>query len=195
MTPEQIRAMREGKPLSKQPINQQQMAMVPAGTEQNMMIDPMMGGAMIDPSMYNPALVGSGGPNIKTMDRWVSVKFPKSKEDREKVWVTETDLIEELVKANVPKEEYNWFVREYYEIEAVRGGDGNQKWAEQRQRVFLLKLELTRARPDNKDQGMRDALLLLTQNINQKSDVKMPNDNVNTGGSGGFFGLLRRGDR
>lgn len=188
MTPEQIRAIRNGQ----QPAGQNPMAMVPTGQDPNMMMDPMMAGGMMpmDPGMYNPMMAGQNTPNIKTMDRWMSVRFPK-KEDSGKLGITETDLIEELVKANVTKEDYNWFVREYYEIEAVRGGDGNEMWFEQRQRKFLLKLELTRARSDNKDAGMRDALLLLTQNINQKSDVKMPSENLNPATNGGFFGLLR----
>jgi hypothetical protein len=105
--------------------------------------------------------------------------------------MTETDLAEELAKANLVKEEYNWFVREYSEIEAIAGGDGNQKWVQSRQRKFMLKLEMTRSRTDNKEVGMRDGTLLLTQNISQKSDVKMPTENTNPVNNGGFFGLLR----
>lgn len=192
MTPEQMRAIRSGQKMP--PGAQQQMMMVPqaAGPVMppggEMMMDPSM--MMMDPSMYNPMLAGTGGPNVQTMNRWLTPQLPKT-EDLDRFWVTETAMIEELAKANLTKDEYNWFVREYAEIEAIAGGDGNEKWVRSRQRKFLMRLEATRSRPDNKEIGVRDATLLLTQTINQKSDVKMPSENLNPVNNGGFFGILR----
>lgn len=177
MTPEELRMMRAGQKVN---VNQ---PMIGDGTmsEQQMM-------AM--ESMYNPMMQMGGSPDIKRVDRWLQYKHPSEK-DAGKFWVTETDLAEELAKANLTKEEYNWFVREYSEIEAIAGGDGNEKWVQSRQRKFMMKLEMTRSRTDNKEVGMRDGTMLLTQNINQKSDVKMPTENTNPVNNGGFFGLLR----
>lgn len=180
MTPEELRMMRNGQ---KVPMQQQQMI----GDGSQAMSEQQM---MAMEAMYNPMMNMGGSPDIRRVDRWLQYKLPDDK-DVGKFWVTETDLAEELAKANLTKEEYNWFVREYSEIEAIAGGDGNQKWVQSRQRKFLMKLELTRSRTDNKEVGMRDGTLLLTQNISQKSDVKMPSENTGPAESGGFFGLLR----
>lgn len=180
MTPEELRMMRQGQ---KVPVQQPMFGDGSQMSEQQMM-------AM--ESMYNPMMNMGGSPDIRRVDRWLEYKIP-GKDDADRFWMTETDLAEELAKANLVKEEYNWFVREYAEIEAIAGGDGNQKWVQSRQRKFMLKLEMTRSRTDNKEVGMRDGTLLLTQNINQKSDVKMPNENPNPVPTGGFFGLLRGG--
>lgn len=177
MTPEELRMMRAG-----QKVNCQQPMLGDGSMSEQQMI------AM--ESMYNPMMQMGGSPDIKRVDRWLQYKHPESK-DTGKFWVTETDLAEELAKANLTKEEYNWFVREYSEIEAIAGGDGNEKWVQSRQRKFMMKLEMTRSRTDNKEVGMRDGTLLLTQNISQKSDVKMPSENPNPVNNGGFFGLLR----
>lgn len=146
--------------------------------------------AAMDAAYYNPMMNMGGPPDIRRVDRWLQYKTPKA-EDTGKFWVTETDLAEELAKANLTREEYNWFVREYAEIEAISGGDGNEKWMESRQRKFMMKLNMTRSRSDNRELGLRDGTLLMTQNVNQKSDVKIPSENMNPGNNGGFFGLLR----
>ena len=172
--------MRQGQ---KVPMQQQQMI----GDGSAAMSEQQM---MAMEAMYNPMMNMGGSPDIRRVDRWLQYKLPDDK-DVGKFWVTETDLAEELAKANLTREEYNWFVREYSEIEAIAGGDGNQKWVQSRQRKFLMKLEMTRSRTDNKEVGMRDGTLLLTQNISQKSDVKMPSENTSPAESGGFFGLLR----
>jgi hypothetical protein len=125
------------------------------------------------------------------VDRWLQYKHPKS-EDVNKFWVTETDLAEELAKANLTKSEYDWFVREYTEIESIAGGDGNEKWVQSRQRKFMMKLNATRSRSDNPERGLRDGTLLMTSNISQKSDVKIPSDVPASGNpQGGFFSFLR----
>lgn len=183
MTPEQLRAMRNGQPI---PQNQ---SMVSDGTmsqqeQQQMMQQQMM------MEQYNPMLNMGGPPDIRRVDRWLQYKVPNEK-DSDKFWMTETELAEELAKANLVKEEYNWFIREYAEIEAISGGDGNEKWLQSRQRKFMLRLNLTRSRSDNKEMGLRDGTLLMTQNVNQKSDVKMPSENLNPNNNGGFFGFLR----
>lgn len=186
MTPEQLRAMRTGQ---RQP--QQQMAQ----PSDMMMMDPNAPASAADmammESMYNPMLSMGGAPDIRRVDRWLQYKVP-TKEEEDKFWVTETALAEELAKANLTKEEYNWFVREYAEIEAIAGGDGNSKWVQSRQRKFMMKLNATRSRSDNKEHGLRDGTLLMTQNTRQESAVKMPSENLNPGDNGGFFGFLRR---
>ena len=180
MTPEQLRAMRNGQTI---PDSQQ---MIGDGTmspqEQQQMV------AM--EAMYNPMLQMGGAPDIRRVDRWLQYNVPKN-EDANKFWLTETALAEELAKANLTKEEYNWIVREYAEIEAINGGDGNEEWVKSRQRKLMLKLNMTRSRSDNPERGLRDGTLLMTQNVNQKSDVKMPTENMNPQNTGGFFGFLR----
>ena len=174
--------MRQGQQVPRQG----QQAMIGDGTmsvqEQQQM--------MAMEASYNPMLQMGGAPDIRRVDRWLQYKVPK-KEDIDKFWVTETELAEELAKANLTKEEYNWFVREYSEIEAIAGGDGNERWMQSRQRKFMMKLNMTRARSDNKEMGLRDGTLLMSQNVNQKSDVKMPSENLNPQNNGGFFGFLR----
>ena len=185
MTPEQLRAMRTGqKPQMQQGASSDMMLMDPnaPATAADM--------AMME-SMYNPMLSMGGAPDIRRVDRWLQYNVP-NKDDVDKFWVTETALAEELAKANLTKEEYNWFVREYAEIEAIAGGDGNAKWVTSRQRKFMMKLNATRSRSDNKEHGLRDGTLLMTQNVNQKSDVKVPSENLSPGDNGGFFGFLRR---
>ena len=180
MTPEQPRAMRQG-----QKVQQDQPMITDGGMsmqEQQQM--------MAMEQMYNPMLSMGGAPDIRRVDRWLQYKVPEDK-DVDKFWVTETALAEELAKANLTKEEYNWFVREYSEIEAIAGGDGNEKWMQSRQRKFMMKLNMTRARSDNPEKGLRDGTLLMTQNVNQKSDVKMPTDNMGGPEAGGFFGLFK----
>lgn len=187
MNPTQLRAMREGKPIP--PDNQVAAQMGPP-----MLTDgsqPMMDPNMMMDMGYNPMLQMGGPPDIRRVDRWLQYK-PLKKEDEGKFWVTETELAEEQAKGNLTREEYNWFIREYAEIEAIAGGDGNEKWVRSRQRKFMQKLILTRSRSDNKEIGLRDGTLLMTQNVNQRSDVKMPTENLNpSGGNGGFFGFLR----
>jgi hypothetical protein len=181
MTPQELRAMRRG---DKVPV-QQGPPMLGDGSqmsEQQMM---MMEAA------YNPMMQMGGSPDIRRVDRWLQYKVP-NESDNGKFWVTETALAEELAKANLTKEEYNWFVREYAEMEAIAGGDGNEKWLASRQRKFMMRLEATRSRTDNKELGLRDGTLLLTQNIQQKSDVKMPTENQGNLNAGGFLGLWGR---
>jgi len=184
MTPEQLRAMREGRPI---PPTMQQQALLGDGAglspeEQAMMMAEMQGG-------YNPMLAGAGQPDIRRVDRWLQYKAPKG-EDVGKYWVTETELAEELAKANLTKEEYNWFVREYTEIEMIGGGDGNAKWVLRRQREFMMKLNMTRSRSDNPERGLRDGTLLMTQNTTQKSDVRIPTEQQTP--TDGLFSFLRR---
>ncbi len=142
----------------------------------------MMGG-------YNPLMMSGGQPDIKRVDRWLRVKVPQGA-DADKFWMTETDLLEELAKSNLTGKEYNWFIREYAEIEAIAGGDGNEMWAKSRQRKFLLRLNLARSRVDNKEVGMRDAAWLMGQNINQKSNVVMPAEENQSAAASGRRGLL-----
>lgn len=179
MTPEQLRAMRNGQPIPQQ----QQMigdGAMAAQEQQMMMMD----------AGYNPMLGMGGSPDVRRVDRWLTTKIP-AEENIEKFWFTETELAEELAMGNFTKEEYNWIIREYAEIEAIAGGDGNEKWVQSRQRKLFLKIKATRSRSDNKEIGLRDGTLLMTQNINQKSDVKMPSENLNPANNGGFFGFLR----
>lgn len=111
-------------------------------------------------------------------------------EDINKFWMTETELAEELAMANLTKEEADWFYREYLEVEAIAGGDGNELWKQSRQRKFLLKLKLTRSRSDNPERGLRDGTMLNTQNVNQKSDVRIPTESQQA--PPGFFSFLRK---
>ena len=180
MTPQELRAMRNGERVQMQGQGMISDGSMPMNEQQMMMME----------AAYNPMMQMGGAPDIRRVDRWLQYKVPKD-EDVDKFWVTETELAEELAKANLTKEEYNWFVREYSEIEAISGGDGNERWMQSRQRKFMMKLNMTRARSDNKEMGLRDGTLLMSQNVNQKSDVKMPTENTNPMGSGGFFGLLR----
>jgi hypothetical protein len=147
---------------------------------------------MMQEMAYNPMIAGGGQPDIRRVDRWLEYKIP-TEENKDKFWVTETGLAEELAKANLTKDEYNWFVREYTEIEAIAGGDGNEKWVQSRQRKFMMKLNMTRSRSDNPERGLRDGTLLMTSNINQKSDVRMPSEsNGNQGvNNGGFFSFIK----
>ena len=108
MTPEELRMMRNGQ---KVPMQQQQMI----GDGSQAMSEQQM---MAMEAMYNPMMNMGGSPDIRRVDRWLQYKLPDDK-DVGKFWVTETDLAEELAKANLTKEEYNWFVREYSEIEAI----------------------------------------------------------------------------
>jgi hypothetical protein len=181
MTPQELRAMRRGERVQ---IPSGQSQMIGDGspmTEQQMM---MMEAA------YNPMMQVGGSPDVRRVDRWLTTKIPRE-DDVHKFWFTETELAEELAMGNFTKEEYNWFIREYAEIEAIAGGDGNEMWVRSRQRKLFLKIKATRSRSDNKEVGLRDGTLLMTQNVSQKSDVKMPTENQNQVNAGGFFGLLR----
>lgn len=190
MSPEELRRLRTGQ----QPQGQQPMI-----TDGSMSQSDAAAMAMMDPTGmmgYNPLLGAGGQPDIKRVDRWLRYTPPKG-DDVNKFWMTETELAEELVKANLTVKEFNWFIREYAEIEAIAGGDGNAKWVQSRQRKFMLKLQMTRARSDNHEVGMRDVGWLMGQNINQRgvSEVKMPSEDTNTKavGGGGFLGIFRRG--
>ena len=183
MTPEQLRMMRQGQKPQMQQQDPNMALMDPSmqqPSQQEMMMD----------QMYNPMLQMGGAPDIRRVDRWLQYKVARDS-DANKFWVTETELAEELAKANLTKEEYNWFVREYAEIEAIAGGDGNEKWVQSRQRKFMQKLIMTRSRSDNPEKGLRDGTLLMTQSVKQESTVKMPSENLNPQNNGGFFGFLR----
>lgn len=175
-----IRSGEQPQDPNQQVMDPQQMAMMQAG------VDPMMMGGI---GGYNPLAFGSS-PDTRRIDRWLEYRKLKP-EDEGKFWVSETDLAEELTKANLTREEAQWFNREYFEIETLAGGEGNEEWVKSRQRRFMVKLRITRSRSDNKEIGIRDATLLNTQNVNQVSQVKMP-EAENTGGGGGWFGLGRR---
>lgn len=191
MTPEELRRLRTGQmPQQQQMIGDGMSGMTEAEMQNEMALQQaMMSGGM----GVNPMLMSGGQPDIKRVDRWL--KYPIiSSEDSGKFWLTETELAEELVKANVDQKLYNWAVREYTEIEALAGGDGNEEWVKSRQRKLMFKIRLTRSRPDIREMGMRDAHHLLGQNVTNKSEVKMPTvDTENKGsGGGGFFGIFRR---
>jgi hypothetical protein len=184
LTPEQIRAMRSGSPM---PMHQQMI-----GDGSQMSPQDMQRQMQMEEAMYNPMMGMGGAPDIRRVDRWLQYKVP-DEETSGKFWLTETTLAEELAKGNLTKEEYNWIVREYAEIEAIAGGDGNGEWVKSRQRKLMLRLNMTRSRSDNPEKGLRDGTLLMAQNVNQKSDVKMPGETMGDSNTGGFFGLLRRG--
>lgn len=183
MTPEELRQMRNRLKAREQGLIEGNVCEQQAITPQQEAIE--------DAMAYNPMVYGSGQPDIRRVDRWLQYKRPKA-EDENKFWVTETEMAEELAKANLTKVEYDWFVREYTEIESIAGGDGNEKWVRSRQRKFMMKLEATRSRSDNPERGLRDGTLLMTQNINQKSDVKIPSESpAQSPQQGGLFSFLR----
>lgn len=181
MTPNEINAIRRGEKVHMQP-NQQMLGDGSPMSEQQMMA--------MDAAMYNPMMGMGGTPDARRVDRWLETKIPTG-DDADKFWLTETELAEELAKGNFTREDYNWINREYAEIEALSGGDGNEEWVKSRQRKLLLKIKSTRGISDNKELGLRDGTLLMTQNINQKSDVKMPGESQVGQDAGGFFGLAR----
>ena len=69
MTPEQLRAMREGRPIpqdGQQPMIGDGSGLSPQ--EQQMMM------AEMQASAYNPMLMGGNQPDIRRIDRWMTTR-------------------------------------------------------------------------------------------------------------------------
>jgi len=181
MTPQELRAMRRGEKVN---VNQQPMlgdGSMPM-SEQQMM--------MMDAAGYNPMLSMGGTPDARRTDRWLETKMPEKKTG---LWLTDSLIIEELAKSNLSTEDSKWCFREWREIVALAGGDGNNEWVNNRQNALLFFIKINRSVSDRAEKGLRDGTMLMTQNINQKSDVKMPTENIGETSTGGFLSLLRRG--
>lgn len=192
MTPEELRAMRRGeRPQIFQPQGQLTdgsgggtMAGQPMSEQQMMAME----------QMYNPMMNMGGSPDIRRVEKWLETKIP-TKDDKQGLWLTETTLIEELTKSNLSSELANWCFREWREIVALAGGDGNEWWIADRQNNLLFFIKVNRSVNDRAEKGLRDGVLLMTQNINQKSDVKMPQEVGAQRTGGGFFGFFGGGNK
>lgn len=141
--------------------------------------------ATVDPWKQNPPQTN----RERFADRVLGQRM--NKEDAPEghpLWLIQGSLIELLALLNITKKEYNKFVRDWSDIEALAQGGGNKQIVSRKLEKMLYGLQLMRSRGDNKLEGYTTLTALITDRSEVDQMVRMPS----TKEPMGFFDQLKR---
>jgi hypothetical protein len=110
----------------------------------------------------------------KAMHRMLTVKMPKNEKEKCNLWTTESEFIEQFGLLNLPKIDFDKFVRMYRKIENLCKGEGNSEIVKSRQRKLAQQVIMYKSRGDNPLIGITERGAWITTRNELQQVVKMP---------------------